>query len=1024
MKLFFKIYSFLFFLISLSIVSLTLSASPSYAAVCNSTNYTGGVYCQGPIGSISGSRLCRNDGGTVVSGGTCSSSSSACCCPAGSTCSLRSASTPTPTTPPAGSCTNVTAICPDNSNSGTTWGVKIWYYINGSLFREGLTNTNGCFEISNYRGTSNDKIKWQTACVDPELNFVVDQDYAIATRACQKTGDPYNYFIMTPDVSCKSYDAASASTCFGKNCGLIYGACGGPNDYPSAGSSGSNSLYARNLGNVAFASLCPIPNDNPGRIGQGGENKFRCAYAGNTNSGVDFVGCRGTCNYRSCTSSGGYGVFTTNSNDSRCDNVSGCSATNTPTPAPPAAPVVTATATCNANDNPVIGLDWAAAARANSYDVDYKRSSASTWTVGANNTTNTAYNITGIVEGVNYDWRVRSVNGAGNSAYDTGTTQSRDCTVTPTNTRTPTPTATRTPTPAPSTADIDVNVFDDPNGNCSGNSRIGGSQVCLDGGTCQSTSASNPGAKFSNVAAGTHSINLTPRNNYVLSSCSSNPKSRTVPPDAVANYYIQDQPPVCTSLTTNRATVNPGQNATLTANGCPNGVDYIWYTPGPGSYPGNTPYSTGTTNTVTWRSPNPYSIDTYAYPTVQVCNSGGGSCTSYALSNGSATSNPPNQGIHIVPLYRISGNVYVDEDNDGVKDANENNYSGGITITRNPANGVVSYGTGTFDITGLSATTYTISYTSLPAGYQMTVPLNGPPPSFSVAVGPDASNINFGITNTTPWIQSEGSDVWFNSGFNNEIPAGASCGGAGAYSSIVGASGRPGIIFSGVGTQSHGGGQASANPYNWKVGGTGSDANSLPPPPPSLKTSYDYVNSKLSNYAGTPVDLPCPKTTTYNCSFTSLATGVYKADGDVNLNARVDFAQNVKVIVLVKGDLNINNEIHLQSQKNSYVSWHTTEDITVASSVVSPSNVSRTANLEGWFSAGKNFNTGTGARLNIEGAVVVNASGDGGTFNQQRDLAGGNASCPAFFIKERPDLILNSPQFVQTTRRIWQEVAP
>lgn len=1155
-------------------------ASPS----CSSR----GAYCA-PSG------VCNAEG-TRVTGTGCTGTTTCCCFDPGG-CPVRT-----------NNCPDKTRIRTYTNNSSTNWRVSITYHYSDGGVENGTTDSNpdGYFSIpGTYTPQADDWFKWNTACVDPRVNF---NSYKMLDRSCSLTisGTTYDEWRFDVDAAC--HDITDNSN------RAVYAGCGQDytNDFGTVGTSAqcpTNSCYCTNGGYTSYSANCcqtwntdaagnkygraycsgsscgnppatntptprpatntptrtPTPTCNVPSTPSGFGTSSVCNasdqanltlnWNDSTNSpsgySIQWGATSGNLNNSGSSSTSTYtiGAASVNNNttyyyrvraDKACGNSnwsaiqSGATRTCTPPtatpttpPAQPAAPIVSTSTSC-VSGNPRIALDWGAAARATSYDVDYKRDSASTWTVGANNTTNTTYNITNIAENVLYDWRIRSVNSAGNSSYDTGTTRSATCSVAPPNcpsninassscnasnqayidvswsnvsgatsydlryktsagttwnpvtgvssvyrisaasltnntlydyqvravnsggdsgwcpatantVRTlsctgPTPTNTRTPTPtpAPVTADIDVNVFDDPAGTCIGNTRIGGSQACI-GASCQSVSASNPGAKFSNLAAGTYNINLTPRNNYVLSSCSTNPKSRTIPPDAVANYYIQAQPPTCTSLTTSRATVNPGQNATLTVNGCPAGVDYTWYTPGPGNYSGQS------ANTVVWNSPNPYSIDTYAYPTVQVCWTGGGACNSYALSNGSATSNPPNQGIHIVPLFSINGMVFVDEDNDGVKDAIENPYNGGITITRNPANGVVSIpgagGAGTFDITGLSAATYTISYTSLPAGYQMTSPLNGPPPSFSVSVGPDASNINFGITNTTPWIQSEGSDIWFNSGFTNEIPEGASCGGAGPYTSINGASGRPGVVFSGVGSQSHGGGQASANPYNWKVGGTSaSDQNNLPPPPPSLKTSYDYVNSKLVNYAGTPVLMEnapgCSRSgNNINCTgnFSTLARGVYKADvpnGTVNLNAAISFPQSSSYVFLINGNLNINNEIHLPAQKNTYASFHTTGDIIVASSVASPSNVSRTANLEGWFSAGKNFTTGTGARLNIEGAVVVNASGNGGTFNQQRDLAGGNAICPSFFVKERPDLILNSPEFIQTTRRIWQEVAP
>jgi|GEM_PF-584664 len=68
-------------------------------------------------------------------------------------------------------------------------------------------------------------------------------------------------------------------------------------------------------------------------------------------------------------------------------------------------------------------LTWTGVAGASSYDIEYKLSSSSTWTVKASNYTSTSYNLTGLTGGMAYDWRVRTNCGSlsGYSAYSTGT---------------------------------------------------------------------------------------------------------------------------------------------------------------------------------------------------------------------------------------------------------------------------------------------------------------------------------------------------------------------------------------------------------------------------------------------------------------------------------------------------------------------------------------------------------------------------------------------------------------------------
>lgn len=98
-------------------------------------------------------------------------------------------------------------------------------------------------------------------------------------------------------------------------------------------------------------------------------------------------------------------------------------------------------------------------------------------------------------------------------------------------------------------------------------------------------------------------------------------------------------------------------------------------------------------------------------------------------------SNIANANFGIVNLYTITGNVFFDANNNGVQDAGEPNHAGTPVI--NASRGTVTTGAnGTYTIAGLTAGTVTVSFASLPSDYYMTYPLNGPPPSFQVIVGP------------------------------------------------------------------------------------------------------------------------------------------------------------------------------------------------------------------------------------------------------------------------------------------------
>lgn len=90
-----------------------------------------------------------------------------------------------------------------------------------------------------------------------------------------------------------------------------------------------------------------------------------------------------------------------------------------------------------------------------------------------------------------------------------------------------------------------------------------------------------------------------------------------------------------------------------------------------------------------------------------------------------------------VPVYTVRGNVFEDKNANGIKDNGEVNYSGTPVVTASRGTVTVSPG-GLYTITNVTAGSLTIS-TSVPSGYSITSPRNGPPPSFSVNVGPSCN---------------------------------------------------------------------------------------------------------------------------------------------------------------------------------------------------------------------------------------------------------------------------------------------
>jgi hypothetical protein len=182
----------------------------------------------------------------------------------------------------------------------------------------------------------------------------------------------------------------------------------------------------------------------------------------------------------------------------------------------------------------------------------------------------------------------------------------------------------------------------------------------------------------------------------------------------------------------------------------------------------------------------------------------------------------------IAPMHSISGNVFVDSNNNKIKDGAEANYTLGIIITS--AAGTVTYpSAGAFNVSGLPTGTYTIYYANKPLGYIMTFPVGQiglPFMNFDVgfpcsgffqtpvtvgtcdALG-NITNANFGINFANPWFSSRGVDMRVDSGFDDlDIPASA----IPPFASLDGTGGMPGIIFSGNENADFGPfGQASSN---------------------------------------------------------------------------------------------------------------------------------------------------------------------------------------------------------------------
>ncbi|HSX08655.1 MAG TPA: hypothetical protein VLF93_00700, partial [Candidatus Saccharimonadales bacterium] len=337
----------------------------------------------------------------------------------------------------------------------------------------------------------------------------------------------------------------------------------------------------------------------------------------------------------------------------------------------------------------------------------------------------------------------------------------------------------------------------------------------------------------------------------------------------------------------------------------------------------------------------------------------------------------------LVPTFTISGNVFSDENRNGLKDGSDANYTASLPPVTSSAGTITPNINGTYTITNIPAGAVTVSYGPPPAGYVMTSPLTGAPNSFSVTVGtagcsvngaPGAvctagniTNLNFGITNTHPWFQSTCGDYRDDNGINDILPAGLS-----AFISSASCTG-PGLPFTGNINANFAPGQASST--NQVVGGA-SYPELYSGLASQLETSYPSLLAKEQN-ASIPTTNLSTVCTLSNCTLSgSLPHGIYvatAANSNVTLNA-FTAPVNQDYVFLINGNLTINGPISVPV--GSTLIFSVNGNITVSSTVGAATPTSTTPNLDGWYIAGQSFILPTAGncndlRLNIAGSVVV-----------------------------------------------------
>lgn len=310
-------------------------------------------------------------------------------------------------------------------------------------------------------------------------------------------------------------------------------------------------------------------------------------------------------------------------------------------------------------------------------------------------------------------------------------------------------------------------------------------------------------------------------------------------------------------------------------------------------------------------------------------------------------------------------------------------------------------------------TTTPIPPTNTPVPTATPIPPSPTPPSTTTNI----IDLNFGINNLQPWIQTICGDIRMDSGLINKQPLGQ-------YTSITNPSCvNPGIVFSGNTTPDFGQGQSSIT--GWSVGNSsypetyGSSSENV------IFSSYDNLFAKSQSADNAPIDLESVCNVT-NCTLPiALPQGIYFASRDVTLDATT-FLPNRHYVFLIDGNLTLRGNILTSNNGTTFFS--ASGNILIPPTVGNPAAIS-TTNLSGVFSTDKSFimqsnNNCTDLRLNITGVLIVNAARTGGILQNDRDLCGANATAPTLQMTQSLDMILNLPEFLRIQQIVSQEVDP
>lgn len=260
------------------------------------------------------------------------------------------------------------------------------------------------------------------------------------------------------------------------------------------------------------------------------------------------------------------------------------------------------------------------------------------------------------------------------------------------------------------------------------------------------------------------------------------------------------------------------------------------------------------------------------------------------------------------------------------------------------------------------------------------------------------------------WFQSAGGDVHGNGNTGTTIPN--TC--PDPYFSLDPA----GIVSTGRTSFSYNISPDKISSFGWQVAdptenltGFGADG--------TTQYNYAYFDQKFGSSTSL---LP-------NCN-TKPGSGIYAFNGTCTISHNWNLSNRDKIIILVDGNLVVNNEIKVPEGENGgFLAFVVSGNIIFGDTLGTPNvnaNFHADKAIEGIYIADGIIETQNDSST-IENNKIFTAGGmfiAHEDFNLQRDLGSRNESYPGDYFEYRPDFLINFPPELGTRVMTWQEVAP